>query len=95
MPGMMKAQEALQYRLVNYVVSLNELMPKCMEIISSISNNSPQAISSAIKAVNAGYTSGLNGYEVEIEEFAKCFGTDEFKEGTTAFLEKRKANFRK
>lgn len=53
------------------------------------------AIRSAIKAVNAGFTSGINGYQVEIEEFAKCFGTDEFKEGTTAFLEKRKANFRK
>ena len=52
------------------------------------------AIRSAIKAVNAGYKSGVNGYEVEIEEFAKCFGTTEFKEGTSAFLEKRKAHFR-
>lgn len=90
---MMKAQEALQYRLVNYVVSLNELMPKCMEIISSISNNSPQAISSAIKAVNAGYSSESIGYQKEIEEFGNCFGSDEFIEGTNAFMEKRKPNF--
>jgi enoyl-CoA hydratase len=36
----------------------------------------------------------VNGYETEIEEFGKCFGTADFKEGTTAFLEKRKPNFR-
>ncbi|MBT03654.1 MAG: hypothetical protein CL836_06475 [Crocinitomicaceae bacterium] len=68
-------------------------MPKCMEIISSISNNSPQAISSAIKAVNAGYSSESIGYQKEIEEFGNCFGSDEFIEGTNAFMEKRKPNF--
>ena len=71
------------------------LIETALKMASKILRNSPMAIRSAIKAVNAGYTSGVNGYEVEIEEFAKCFGTDEFKEGTTAFLEKRKANFRK
>ena len=43
--------------------------------------------------VNAAYTDGVNGYEVEVAEFGNCFGTADFKEGTTAFLEKRKANF--
>ena len=55
--------------------------------------NSMVAISAAIKAVNANYTDGVNGYEVEIEGFGNAFGTEDFKEGTTAFLEKRKADF--
>jgi enoyl-CoA hydratase len=52
------------------------------------------AISAAIKAVNAGFTDRENGYHAEIEQFSLCFGTADFKEGTSAFLEKRKANFR-
>ncbi len=90
---MMNADEALQYRLVNYVVSLDELIDKAMKLAASISNNSPQAINSAIKAVNAGFETNVDGYEKEIEEFGNCFGSDEFKEGTSAFMEKRKANF--
>jgi len=93
--GMMKAPDALQWGLVNYVVELEELMDKTREIAGKILNNSASAITSAIRAVNANFQDGLNGYDVEIEEFGKCFGTDDFKEGTTAFLEKRKANFRK
>jgi enoyl-CoA hydratase len=93
--GMISAEDAFRCGLVNAVVEQNELMETARKMASKILRNSPMAIRSAIKAVNAGYTSGVNGYEVEIEEFAKCFGTEEFKEGTTAFLEKRKANFRK
>ena len=93
--GMMKAPDALQWGLVNYVVELEELMDKAREIAGKILNNSASAISSAIRAVNANFQDGVNGYDVEIEEFGKCFGTADFKEGTTAFLEKRKANFRK
>jgi enoyl-CoA hydratase len=55
--------------------------------------NSPVAISNAIKAVNANYTDGENGFETEIRAFGESFGTEDFKEGTTAFLEKRKAEF--
>jgi len=90
---MMNADEALQYRLVNYVVSLDELIDKAMKLAAAISNNSPQAINSAIKAVNAGFETNVDGYKKEIEEFGNCFGSDEFKEGTSAFMEKRKANF--
>ncbi len=93
--GMMKAEDALQWGLVNYVVEQPELMDKAREIAGKILNNSASAISSAIRAVNANFQDGVNGYEVEIEEFGKCFGTEDFKEGTTAFIEKRKANFRK
>lgn len=92
--GMIKADDALTWGLVNHVVEPEELMPLAEKIAGKILNNSASAISSAIKAVNANDRDGFNGYHVEIEEFGKCFGTADFKEGTTAFLEKRKANFR-
>ncbi len=63
------------------------------KIAGKILRNSPLAIASAIKAVNANFKDGVNGFNVEIKEFGNCFGTDDFEEGTTAFLEKRKANF--
>jgi enoyl-CoA hydratase len=90
---MVNAEEALNYGLVNQVTSQEELLAACKKIALKIVKNSPVAIASAIRAVNAGYTDGVNGFETEIEEFGKCFGTEDFKEGTTAFIEKRKANF--
>lgn len=92
--GMISAEEALKYGLVNSIVEQKDLIETCEGIARKILKNSPMAIRSAIKAVNAGFKNGVNGFEVEIEEFGKCFGTTEFKEGTRAFLEKRKANFR-
>jgi len=92
--GMISAEEALKYGLVNSIVEQKDLIETCEGIARKILKNSPMAIRSAIKAVNAGFKNGVNGFEVEIEEFGKCFGTTEFKEGTSAFLEKRKANFR-
>jgi enoyl-CoA hydratase len=92
--GMISAQEAKEWGLVNHVVEQDELLGFCKEIAVKILKNSPMAIASAIRSVNAGFKDSVNGYEAEIEEFGKCFGTPEFKEGTTAFLEKRKANFR-
>ena len=91
---MISAEDALNYGLINHVTALEELMPACKKIALKIVKNSPIAIASAIRAINAGYTDGINGFETEIEEFGKCFGTEDFKEGTTAFVEKRKANFR-
>lgn len=90
---MIKADRAYEVGLVNHVVSQEELMTKCREIAAKIIKNSPMAIASAICSVNAGYKAHLDGLKIEIEEFGKCFGTSDFKEGTTAFLEKRKANF--
>jgi enoyl-CoA hydratase len=92
--AMINAAEALQWGLVNHVVAPEELMSKAREIAEKICANSGMAIASAIKSVNANYDVNLNGYDVEIEEFGQCFGTEEFKEGTTAFLEKRKPNFK-
>ncbi len=93
--GMMDAETALKWGLVNEVVEQADLMATCEKLASKILNNSPNAIAAAIRCVNANYQNGVDGYAVEIEEFGKCFGTEEFNEGTQAFLEKRKPNFRK
>jgi len=87
------ADQALQFGLVNYVVPIEGLVPKCLEIIEKIKSKAPLAISSAIASINAYYDLGPKGFATEIEEFGKCFATNDLKEGTAAFLEKRKANF--
>ena len=91
--GMIAAEDAKECGLVNYVVPQEELMPLAEKIAGKIMRNSPIAISAAIRAINANFEHGVNGFNVEIEEFGECFSTDDFKEGTTAFLEKRKPNF--
>jgi enoyl-CoA hydratase len=91
--GMITAQDAYRAGLVNHAVPQNELLDFCNLIIERIIKNSPVAISQAIKAVNANFKDGENGFQTEIKAFGKCFGTEDFKEGTAAFLEKRKAFF--
>ena len=91
--GMIDASTACNYGLVNHVTSQEDLLVVSRKIASKIMRNSSVAIASAIIAVNAGYMEGQNGYDEEIRQFGKCFGTADFREGTTAFLEKRKADF--
>jgi enoyl-CoA hydratase len=91
--GMIDAAKALDYGLVNHVVTQGELIPLAKKLAAKIMRNSPVAIAAAIHTVNTGFKDGENGFEAEIEAFGLCFGTQDFKEGTTAFLEKRKADF--
>ncbi len=90
---MISADQGLKWGLVNHVTTQEALMDKARAIAKSIVKNSPVAIAGAMRSINAGYETGVNGYDVEIEEFGKAFGTEDFKEGTTAFVEKRRANF--
>lgn len=91
--GMIDANQALQYNLVNHVCEPEELIEFTEKIAQKIMKNSLVAMSAAIRAVNANYEDGVNGFEVEISEFGSSFGTEDFKEGTSAFLNKRKADF--
>ena len=91
--GMIDAETAKSYGLVNHVVPQNDLLEFTKGIANKIMRNSPVAIGKAIKAINANFKDGVDGYETEIRNFGKCFGTEDFKEGTTAFLEKREPTF--
>jgi enoyl-CoA hydratase len=91
--GMITAADALNCGLVNHVTTQEDLQSLAEKIAGKIMRNSSVAISGAIKAVNANFEDSVNGFDIEINEFGNCFGTEDFKEGTTAFLEKRKPNF--
>jgi len=91
--GMIDANTAKDYGLVNHITTQAELMSLAEKIASKIARNSSVAISGAIQAINANFKDGVNGFNVEISEFGNCFDTKDFAEGTTAFLEKRKADF--
>ena len=90
---MIDANTALQYGLVNYVVPASELLNKARAILDVVNTKAPLAIAKCIEAANAALDETKNGYEVEITGFGNCFGTEDMKEGTTAFIEKRKAVF--
>lgn len=102
--NMIDAQTALQYGLVNYVVPQDQLLAKTRSILEVINTKAPLAVAQCIQTANASYGnrpsgtstaySYMNGYEIEVSAFGECFGTDDMKEGASAFLEKRKANFK-
>ena len=91
--NMIDANTALQYGLVNYVVPQEELLNKARSILELINSKAPLAVAGCIKAANAVFDESQNGFKTEINEFGKCFVTEDMKEGTSAFLEKRKASF--
>lgn len=91
--SMIDAQQALQFGLVNHVTAADELLNFTKNIAERIMKNSSVAIAAAVAAINAGFEAGENGFDEEITQFGKCFGTADFHEGSQAFLEKRKPNF--
>tara|TARA_B100000768_G_scaffold160204_1_gene159648 strand:- start:6093 stop:6875 length:783 start_codon:yes stop_codon:yes gene_type:complete len=90
---MIGADDAAACGLVNAVVSQEELLETAHKMAHSIMKNSPVAVATAIQAVLAGYEDGVNGFQAEINCFGASFETDDFKEGTQAFIEKRKPQF--
>lgn len=92
--NMIDADTALQYGLVNYVVAPGELLNKARAILNVINSKAPVAIAKCIQVVNVVFDETKNGFEEEIKSFGECFDTDDMKEGTTAFLEKRKPVFK-
>ena len=91
--GMIDANTALQYGLVNYVVPQEELLAKGKTILELINTKAPIAVAKCIESANAVFDETKNGYAIEVNAFGECFDTADRKEGTTAFLEKRKAVF--
>ena len=91
--NMIDATTALQYGLVNYVVPVDELIVKAKTILQVINTKAPIAIAKCIEAANAVFNESINGFEAEISAFGDCFDTTDMKEGTAAFLEKRKPSF--
>ena len=91
--GMIDANTALQYGLVNYVVPATELLDKAKSILGVVNTKAPVAIAKCIEAANAVFDETRNGYDVEMTGFGNCFATEDMKEGTKAFVEKRKAIF--
>jgi enoyl-CoA hydratase len=91
---MIDANEALRIGLVNHVFSQNELLVKAIELANKIALKAPFAVKNAIKAVKKADEASLqDGQNFEADLFALCCGSDDFKEGTSAFLEKRKPVF--
>ena len=91
---MIDAQEAHRLGLVNHVVDEGDAQQKAIEIINKISKRGPKAISNAIRAINAFFDKSEDGAEIEIKIFGESLNSQECKEGVSAFLEKRKAEFR-
>src|SRR5437867_9292483 len=91
---MISAQEAYRIGLVNEVVPAADLIPRAEAILKQISSNAPIAVKYSLEAVNKGLeTSQDEGLALEASLFGLCAGTDDKKEGTQAFLEKRKPQF--
>ena len=91
--NLINASLALQFGLVNYVTSSEELLPKALSLMQLILSKAPLAIAKSIASINA-FLEGAAGYSLETASFGECFATDDMKEGTEAFLEKRKPVFR-
>lgn len=91
---MISANEALTIGLVNYVVSSDELLNTVNEVLAQILKQAPRAVANVVNCVNAVFDNEANGYQTEANNFMNCCRTEDFKEGTSAFLEKREPVFK-
>jgi enoyl-CoA hydratase len=91
---MVDASCAEKLGLVNDVVQTVELLEISRAILKKITSKAPIAIAQVIQSVYAHFKSGIDGFDTEIKLFGDCVNTGDFVEGTSAFLEKRKANFK-
>ncbi len=90
--NMIDAKEAREYGIVNKIIKQEELLTSAKAILGIIQTKAPVAVSKVIECIN-NFDHTQQGYDFEIKRFADCFATDDKKEGVSAFLEKRKANF--
>ena len=91
---MIGAEQALAYGLVNYLADSEQgMLEKCRNILKKIFNKAPLAVGMVVSCVNAVYDPEQRGYETEANSFGNCCKTEDFHEGTTAFLEKRQPAF--
>lgn len=92
--GLISAQEAYRIGLVNEIVPASDLIPRAEAILNEIAANAPIAVKFALDATNKGMeTSQSEGLALEASYFGLCAGTEDKKEGTSAFLEKRAPRF--
>ncbi len=91
---MIGAEEAHSLGLLNHVVDPTLLLQKCKDILKKTSTKGPVAIQKIIECSNAYFDKNKDGFQTEIDSFGALFLTEDVKEGTSAFMEKRKANFK-
>ncbi len=92
---MVDATESYRLGLANAVCDAGEEVSSALTMLKKISKKAPLAIMESIKAINAGYVDGQDGYTAEVQGFGRLAQTDDFKEGATAFIEKRKAHWQR
>ena len=92
--NMINADRGEKVGLINHITSKEDLMDFTNDLAKKISTNSSTAIKASIKCINSNFKDGENGYLTEINEFSDCFQSEDFIEGTNAFIEKRKAKFK-
>ncbi len=90
---MINAEQAHNFGLVNHIAEQADLVGRAKEILEKIFTKAPLAIGATIASVNAYFDNATNGFDTEVNEFGKLVETADFVEGTTAFVEKRKAEF--